>query len=81
MSVRAKFYISTLEPTHRSDGQLAGNVKLSPVYSSDQNHENKKFWDATPSGSITMYINNPEAFKFFAGQLGKEFYVDFTVAE
>lgn len=78
MAVRAKFYITTLESYHTANG--GGSVKLRPVYSTDPNHENKAFWDATPGGEISMQINNPAAFQFFAGRLGKEFYVDFTEA-
>ena len=51
---------------------------MTPVYSSDPNHENKAFWDATPSGSITLWINNPAGFATF--EVGKEYYVDFTPA-
>lgn len=77
MPVRAKFYITTLEPYHGSKG---GTVKLRPVYSQDPNHENKQFWDATPGGEISMQINNPGAFAFFSERIGKEFYVDFSDA-
>ncbi|MHB9148335.1 MAG: hypothetical protein ACYC2U_08245 [Candidatus Amoebophilus sp.] len=70
--VRAKFVVETKDP-----GDF-GNITLSPVYSTDPNHENKKFWDATPAGQIQMWIQNPEAFKHF--KLGKEYYVDFTLA-
>jgi hypothetical protein len=77
--VRAKFFVSTLQPSQ--GGSKGGQVKLSPVYSADPEHENKAFWDATPSGEVTMYINNPVAFKFFMDHgLGSEFYVDFTPA-
>lgn len=70
MTVRAKFKVINKE----------GNmVKMLPVYSEDPNHENKKFWDATPSGDITMYITNPAAVDQF--EAGKEYYVDFTPAE
>lgn len=77
MNVRAKFYVTTLHPNHGGKG---GRVELVPVYSSDPGHENKAFWDATPSGKIEMYINNPDAFQFFAERLGGEYYVDFTPA-
>ena len=52
---------------------------MQPVYSTDPQHENKAFWEATPSGSIELNINNPEAVKEY--ELGKEYYVDFTLAE
>lgn len=37
--------------------------------------ENKKFWDATPSGNLDMYVTNPQAKTLF--EVGK----DFTPAE
>ena len=76
MTVRAKFYVSKLDPY--SPPSTGGEVVLFPVYSEDPNHENKKFWDATPSGTIQMIINNPAAFERFT--MDKQFYVDFTPA-
>lgn len=55
-------------------------LKFSPVYAnSDPNHENSKFWNASPSGSLELGTVNPEAWSAF--QLGKEYYLDFTPAE
>ena len=77
--VRAKFYVTTLEPWFQQGKRGGGNVKLRPVYSQNPEHENKKFWDATPNGDITLGINNPDAFEFFYNlAIGHEFYVDFT---
>jgi hypothetical protein len=73
MSTRAKFRVDSKGPGE------SGPVTLSPVYSTDPNHENKSFWDATPSGEIQMWINNPKGFATF--EVGKEYYVDFTPAE
>jgi hypothetical protein len=54
-------------------------IKLCPVYANgDPNHENTKFWQASPSGSIELGCVNPEASKQF--NLGQEFYIDFTPA-
>lgn len=72
-SVRAKFAVVSKDPGE------TGNVTLYPVYSEDPNHENKQFWNATPSGEIHLWINNPTAFSFFSA--GTEVYVDFTEAE
>lgn len=70
--IRAKFKVITKAP------DTSGVIRLSAVYSTDPNHENKSFWDATPSGTIDMYISNPVAFGFF--ELGEEVYVDFSKA-
>lgn len=56
------------------------SLKFSPVYANnDPNHENTKFWNASPSGEIKLGTVNPEAWKQF--ELGKEYYVDFTPAD
>ena len=75
MMVRAKFVVTKAGPYANGYGE----VWLSPVYSEDPNHENKAFWDATPSGSIQMTINNQKAFEQF--EPNKEYYIDFTKAE
>lgn len=56
------------------------SVKFAPVYANnDPEHENSKFWKATPMGAIELGTINPEAWKQF--EIGKEYYVDFTPAE
>lgn len=76
MMVRAKFRIEQITTYAGNGGKT---VTMRPVYSSDPEHENKKFWDATPSGSIEMFIKSGEAADQFV--VGKEYYVDFTPAE
>jgi hypothetical protein len=52
---------------------------LSPVYANgDPNHENSKFWNATPTGEIRLGVVNPEAWTQF--DLGAEYYVRFDKA-
>lgn len=54
-------------------------LKFSPVYGNgDPNHENSKFWKATPSGELRLGTINPEAWSQF--ELGEEYYLDFTKA-
>lgn len=71
--VRAKFKAVEVSG---DDGQI--NVNLEPVYSDDPEHENKKFWDATPAGQFWMNINNQACAGFF--QPGHEYYIDITPA-
>ena len=72
--VTTKFNVTELTRYGNGGGV---KVKLSPVMGNTE--ENKEFWKYTPSGSIEMYIDNPEAFKQFE-DLG-EFYVTFEKAE
>ncbi len=54
-------------------------IKMAPVYANnDPNHENSKFWKASPSGELRLGTVNPEAVAQF--ELGKEYYVDFSPA-
>lgn len=55
-------------------------ITLYPVSANgDPNHENSKFWAASPSGKIEIGCANLEAARHF--ELDQEFYVDFTPAE
>jgi hypothetical protein len=91
MNVRAKFKCDRIEriqanvPKVGDDGKVAyvpGEVRtvtLSPVYGGgDPNHENTKFWQASPSGSIQLGCANLAAAEAF--ELGREYYVDFSPA-
>lgn len=50
-----------------------------PVYGNgNPDHENTKFWQASPQGSLVLGTVNPEAVGQF--EIGREFYVDFTPA-
>lgn len=71
--VRAKFNVMSITKFGNGGGW---EVKLAPVMGNSD--ENKKFWKYTPSGNITMHIDNEEAAKAF--DTG-EYYVDFTRAE
>ena len=88
MPVRAKFKVDSIESTLTTKQNKETNewgtvemktLKLSPVYSSDENSENKKFWDASPGGNLSLNCINPEASGYF--ELGEEYYLDFTKAE
>lgn len=90
-TVRAKFIVNSIErnwttvPKGRVDGKDTWGpgelwtVKLAPVYGNgDPTHENTRFWQASPSGQITLGTVNEGAVKAF--ELGAEYYVEFTKA-
>lgn len=63
----------------RYENMEVRTMKFSPVYGNgDPNHENTKFWRATPSGSLELGTVNKEAWEQF--ELGKEYYLDFSPA-
>lgn len=63
---RARFYVASTEEfgTPDANGQCSGKVTLSAVSRGDQN---KEWASATPSGTLTMHINNPPAFEAIRG--------------
>ncbi len=52
---------------------------LQPVYGNgDPNHENTKFWQASPSGEIRLGVVNQDAWKHFV--LEEEYIITFEKA-
>jgi hypothetical protein len=88
MSVRAKFRVLRVEITQIStrtpgkDEYHATEMRtiiLNPVYSSNPESENAKFFASTPNGEIRLGTINPNAWSYF--QIDKEYYIDFTACE
>ena len=82
-TVRAKFFCKEITRTGWSDQgtptpSTAVVYKFAAVYSNKPDHENKAFWDATPTAELSMTITNPGGQIF---ELGREYYLDFTPAE
>jgi len=75
--IRAKFRLTEQKNSAGWRGDkpaILASLLFVPV--GDDTEENKKFWDATPSGRIEMDVLNPEAIEGF--EVMKEYYVDFT---
>lgn len=82
MYVRAKFFVTKVEPFNTVGEPEGYTIELEPVY--DGSAENKDFYKWTPAGRIVLGTINPEAAKEFGAGgdfYGKEFYVDFTPAK
>lgn len=79
MTVRAKFRVTEKNnrAPYNADGKPTCTVVLSAV--NGEKAENKSWAKYTPSGQLTMSIDNPEAYDAF--ELGKEYFLDFTPAE
>jgi hypothetical protein len=71
-TVRAKFKCTEISQTEYGE-----RIKLTPVTGGSP--ENDQFFKWTPGGQIEIGTINPEAAKQF--EVGKSFYVDFTLAE
>lgn len=79
MAVRAKFVVNSVTRRKNWDKSKPDlfDVKLSPVTSGSE--ENKKFYEATPGGDISLSTINEYAANSLP--LGGEVYVDFTPVE
>lgn len=75
MSVRAKFRCDNIEP---ADDDLV-TISMSPVYDSNPESENGRFWKYTPWGSVQLGTINKAASDQF--EVGKEYFVDFSPAD
>lgn len=67
-TIRAKFVVQEIKPDENCEGV---NVRLLAVTSGSE--ENKSFSKYTPSGTIELFVSNPDAI-FEEG----EYYIDFT---
>jgi len=74
--IRAKFRV--LSVTEDVYNAAARTIKLAPQY--DQSiPEDRRFAQATPTGEMSIYVNNPAAVEEL--KIGKYFYLDFTPVE
>ena len=73
--VRAKFRVTKVAQTAWGNGV---ELTLSAEYDTSI-PEDQRFAKATPSGTMTMYIDNPPASDYL--KLGGYFYLDFTEVE
>lgn len=82
--VRAKFQVTSVKKhfcrDYQTDAVVTGSTEviLTPQY--DQSiEEDRRFAKATPSGTISLFIDNPPAALYL--EPGQNFYVDFTKVE
>lgn len=84
---RAKFVCSSVPESNDGSREVDGkwerclvkSVRFAPVYANgDPNHENSKFWQATPSGQLELSFINLDAAAMFVP--GREYYLDITPA-
>lgn len=68
--IRTKFIV---ESVTKHDNGIA--IKLHVVYEGSE--ENKKYWEYTPSGDISLFITKSDFNKDFFKE-GEEYYVDFS---
>ena len=74
MSVRAKFYVSAIQPSIQEQPEAVSRVITFGAVC--RGAANREWSSATPSGSLTMTVRNDAAIAQF--EVGKEYYLDFT---
>jgi len=72
-SIRCKFSVESITAT-----EYGGSLKARAVYS-DEDGENKDFWDATPSGLLEFSCIKKESLSIL--KPGQEFYLDLIPIE
>lgn len=77
-TARAKMTLNTVTIQKYGDKEMR-SFKFNPVYSQDPNSENKKFWDASPSGELNLGVVNQQVWSIF-DEVGAEYYLDITKA-
>lgn len=83
----AKFYVAevltTGQPNHTTGKPETNsiNIVLRPVSykAGDPTHENTQFWNASPSGEMKLWIQNPNLFDKF--KPGQEIYLPMVLCE
>jgi hypothetical protein len=77
MSVIAKFKVMSIEKREHwvKDAGFLSTIKMSPVYDSNPDSDNARFFAATPSGTIELGTVNPEAADQF--KIGKDYLITF----
>lgn len=81
--VTAKFKCNFVSKVNTADNWQGTKVVMNPVgptYDKDgketwpADSDNQRFWDASPSGELMLYVKNPAAVAEFVE--GKEYYLD-----
>lgn len=77
MTVKARFYVSSIEHRHTGGSDEVAEVKMAPVYGTYGDGEVNESWaQYTPNGRLEMTITNPAAVSQF--ELGKVYEMEFT---
>lgn len=80
MRIRAKFQLQEHRQTSWGGEHCSHTFIFRPSY--DPNiPEDQRFAKASPSGEMSITVDNPPVIEYWTARLGKQFYLDFTPAE
>lgn len=71
--------VNTYESNYNGKKVVGGEVILTAVWSDDPKGDSKTFCDATPSGKLSLNVNNPAAREQFIP--GEEYYISIEQAK
>jgi len=77
--VRAKFKVESKQDNVIDETKEGKKITLRPVYDSNPESENGKFFKLTPGGVVELTTVNEDAAAFF--EVGGEYFLDFSKAE
>jgi hypothetical protein len=72
-TLRCKFRVESVKQAQHGAG-----VSMYPVFSTDPNSENRRFWDALPSGRFEIFVSNKDAIAHI--EPGQEYFIDIIPA-
>lgn len=82
MKVKAKFMLTGHNHTGHGSGAEWHGHEFTFTPQDDPNiPEDQRFNKATPTGIMTIRVDNPAVVEFWRGQVGKQFNLDFTPAD
>lgn len=77
MTVKARFYVKSIEHIHTGGVDEIAEIKMAPVFGTLGDGEVNDSWSKyTPAGQLEMTITNPAAVSQF--ELGKVYEMEFT---
>ena len=80
--VRAKFFVA--EVTEYAHGSYRVVLRAVTKHGPHDPADNEFFWDATPSGELTLSLSGTAgkgAFEYYRARMGKDIYIEMTEAE
>ena len=78
MKVNAKFKLAEHHEISWGYADHVGHKFVFRPEYDDRIPEDKRFHKATPSGEMSIMVDNPPVVEFWKSQIGKQFYLDFT---
>lgn len=77
MDIRAKFQLQEHRQASWGGDHRQHTFIFRPMYD-DTIPEDRRFAQASPSGEMSITVDNPPVVEYWTSKLGQQFYLDFT---